>query len=340
MEEFVGWCRTEVSSGTCSFYEDKLKALVERFGDVPLADLTARDGVAYKEWLLREKEWTRGTTRKVGLGAITVNHHVRAAKRLLNWAKMSSRTYRLDNPFEELSLLPEKGRERLMTEEEFTALLEACTDGAIRGGAADCVELLTVLRYTTLRPGELRLLRWEYVEWPNHRIVFPLEVVKVRKRRVVTLVDRVEQVLSDRKERLARLGVASPYVFAGPAVVGGVMTAGASQEPVQANSLSQRFRRLTDRCVTRGTIQKTVRGERLVPYSNRHTSITRLVVAGAHPQVIQNEAGHASPTTTQRYVHLADEQVVQSVRQALEGVVPNKGDKGANTRQDSPDDSQ
>jgi site-specific recombinase XerD len=87
---------------------------------------------------------------------------------------------------------------------------------------------------------------------------------------------------------------------------------------VKGNTFSQRFRRLFLRCVEQGLIEKEKGGERLVLYSSRHTRITELVVQGLPMKVITDETGHKIPTTTQRYTHLADEFITETVRRAAE----------------------
>src|SRR5262249_13592307 len=152
-----------------------------------------------------------------GLGNTSVNHHIRAAKTLLEWACKPSRRQKYGlavNEWQEIGPLTEKPRERLITDEEFQYLLDHCTHGNGSGGGKDFSESLITLRHSTMRPGELRMLRWEYIQWDSNRIVFPPQVIKTRKRREVTLIDRVKKCLKTRKVRLEQArGKASGYVF-------------------------------------------------------------------------------------------------------------------------------
>jgi integrase len=141
-----------------------------------------------------------------GVGPATVNHHIRAAKTLLNWAAKASRRYIDLNPWQKIGYLTEKSRERLIIEVEFCNLLDQCSDGNVSGGAQEFRQQLIVLRHTTMRPGELLKLRWEYVQWDRHKIVFPADVIKAKSRRPLTMLPVVEQTLLSRKQWLEEPG--------------------------------------------------------------------------------------------------------------------------------------
>jgi integrase len=261
----------------------------------------------------------KGKTPMNGVGPTTVNHHIRAAKDLFGWASRPSRRQKYGiavNPWQEIKSLTEKPRERLITDEEFGHLLAQCKDGNVSGGAVDFRETLTVLRYTTMRPGELRKLQWDFIQWDKNRIVYPADMVKNRRRREVTMIDRVKDVLLARRERIEQKGgKAAGRVF--PAVgkdARGKRAAVAADRDQKANSLSQRFRRLVNLCVALGLIEKEKAGERIVCYLTRHTRITELFVEGLDHAVVMHDAGHVIPTTTERYKHLAGSHVAEQIR--------------------------
>jgi integrase len=315
-DAFMDVKKTETRKGTYDWYRDKLDAFYERFGTRALNSITYEEGLAYKDWLRQDNPWVKGKTPMKGLGNASVNHHVRAAKTLLEWACKPSRRDKYGmtiNPWEELKYLPEKPRERLITDEEFRHLLDHCTDGNVSGGAADFRDMLLVLRHSTLRPGELRLLRWDYVRWGQNVIVFPPEVIKIGRRREPTLTADAERVLLSRKERVGARGDAYVFPTAGEDA-SGRRTAGASGWHQKADSFSQRFRRLFNRCVKKGLIEQERAGERIVPYSTRHTRITELAGQGHSHADIMHDAGHVNPMTTERYKHLAGSDVAARIR--------------------------
>ncbi len=67
---------------------------------------------------------------------------------------------------------------------------------------------------------------------------------------------------------------------------------------------------------------------RFVPYSFRHTALTRWATAGMDPFSLQYLAGHKSIATTMRYIHLASKDAQDRLREVLAGwfrVVTNLG---------------
>jgi len=267
---------------------------------------------------MKEKEWKKGKTPMKGLGPCSVNHHLRAAKTFLNWCASPGRRYVSHNPWTAVKYLKEQGRERIVTGEEFRALLKHCTTCRYakrpqhrQAGCGFCRsddefrQILQVMRHTTMRPGELRQLEWDEVDLAAHRLVMMAKKIKTRSRRVITLLPEVEEILRGRLEACLRGGgKAQGLVF--PAMSG---------EEWDRVSFSQRFRRLRVRAVKAGDLQEVKKGEKLVLYSTRHTRITELFVEGNEQHVVMAESGHVVPATTERYKHLADDYVTNRVRQ-------------------------
>jgi integrase len=327
--DFLSMVKVETAEATYVGYRDVLDPWFERFGNRPVASITYEDGLAYKKFLTKEKKWLRGRQEMVGVGPARTNKCIRVAKTMLNWARHPLRNRRygiIVNPWETIKYLVEKPRERILTPQEFAALLDNCADGSISGGAEDFREQLIVLRYTGMRPGELRLLQWDYVQFDRHQIILPPEVVKVRKRRAITMLDAVEEVLRARK---ARLGAPAGYVFPLPGKgKNDKKTAGLSRSHQKSDGFSQRFHRLVKRCEALGLIKAVVVGERIVPYTTRHTRITEMVAQGVDKSIRMREAGHVNPATTERYTHLADELITETVRQLARKPVLRGADAG------------
>ena len=82
---------------------------------------------------MNEKEWKKGKVKMKGLGACTVNHHLRAAKTFLNWCAKPGHRHITYNPWSDIKYLKEHGRERLVTDEEFGVLLKALHNLPLRG---------------------------------------------------------------------------------------------------------------------------------------------------------------------------------------------------------------
>jgi integrase len=293
--EWLSGRRPEVTPDTFRGYGEKVKPLVNRLGARRLYELTEADGLSYKQWLMTEAPRARFKTAGRGLANQTVNHHVRVARQFLNWCTSPRRRYLPNNPWAEISYLPTKPRQRLVTPEEFGHLYEQAKP--------DVKDLLFVLYHTTFRPQEVRALRWDYIHWDRNRAIIPATETKAKRPRVVTLSDGVLAVLGERRERLSRRGL-KRYVF--PCRRG--------DKKLSKNGLVVKFRTVLDRCVRLGLVERERGGETLCSYSLRHSRATRLLLAGVNLQTVSLEMGHAQVATTARhYLHLTNDDVVNEV---------------------------
>jgi len=318
-EDYLNVKKAENEEATYLGYRDCLEPFFQKFASRLINSITYEEGIEYKNWLMNEKEWMKGKELMKGVGPARTNKCIRVVKTMFNWASKPSRRARYglaENTWQEIRVETEQPRERLITSEEFDHLLQQCSDGSVSGAKNDFFEQLMVIRYTTMRPQELRKLRWEYISFETNRIIFPAQHVKTKRRRETTMIDVVVATLRERKARLeSRWLKAVGYVFPRPEKVNGVMVAVEAGEKIQqGHSLSQRFRRLFDRCVEKGLIEKEKVGERICLYNSRHTRITELFVEGNEHHIVMHEAGHVTPQTTQRYKHLAGSFVGEQIR--------------------------
>ncbi len=317
-DEFLDMKKVETAPETFEWYRQKLDAFFKMFANRETRSLEYADGLAFKKSLMAK-----------GHANGYINAQLRAAKTLLNWIAKPSRRKKFlvsENPFEEIVYLKETPRQRLITDAEMTFLLNECRDGNVVGGAEDFREQVFTLRYSTMRPGELRHLKWEYINWDQNRIVYPPEVIKTRNRREITLIQQTKELLLARKQRLDEVRSHRPgpkqelsgYVFSKPGrdTNGQISALCPSGRLMKSRSLTNRWRRMFLRCVDKGLIQKEKEGETIVPYNTRHSRITELVLEGHPTAVVMAEAGHSTQVTTQRYTHLAGSVVAERVRAA------------------------
>lgn len=290
---------------TFTFYQRNLQQLITRIGGRRLRTVTQQDAVAYKRWRKSEAR-TKPTGRRkgqklgqvrtpTGLGPTSINHHLRSAKWLFNWCVLHEPPLLHRSPFRSLKLEQEQGRERVMTDEEFTALLGGCTSECQR-------DLLRVARQTAARLEALRRLTWAMIDWDTHCWVFKdhktATTQRQRKPRFVTMTQAVGSLLRDRRERLGN-PPRNSHVFTND-----------EGRPWDADDLSQWFRRLRARA---NIAEKD--GENLVLYSSRHTRLTELA-GDVNPHLLQKLAGHTSFATTLRYLHVPGEEVRDAVEEA------------------------
>ena len=288
---------------TFQCYRSKLQRLVDRLGSRKLRSLSKIDGSEYKRWL-KEVARTRPTGRRKGqktgktkpsrpLGTVSVNRHLTVAKMLLNWAVEGD--FLLKNPWKgkkKVRVDPEQGRERILTDEEFALLLKHCDD-------TDFQDVLRVLRLTAARPEDLCHLKWGMVAWELHCWVIPPymhktgNTQKTPQDRIIGMVPEVEEILRRRQQ-----GGTGEFVFTNTRKL-----------PWTSNSLGRRFRTLR---VKAGIVMKD--GENVVLYSNRHTRLTEL--AWEMPLLaLVKVGGWTTPAMASRYVHPADQAVIERLRE-------------------------
>ena len=322
-DDFMDFKATECPQGTYEVYQNHLKGFVEMFAHRLLKEMAVEDGIKYKQSMI-DAEYAN----------TTINQRLMCANTFFNWCSMPSRQriyLLMQNPWKEIKYLPSQGRERLVTDEEFNLIISTLNDRNVIGFARETSEMFHLLRYSTMRPGELRHLKWEYIDYAENRIVWPAEVVKIRRRREVTLLDDARDILKTRAARLAEIpgnDVTQGYVFQKPGrPKSGVRKRNADLQTGQiltSNALSGRWSVAITKCIKAKTIEKHKNGQPLVLYSFRHTRITNLFLEGHVLPVIMADAGHVVAQTTMRYTHLAQSQVAESIRKADK---KKKGDK-------------
>jgi integrase len=271
------------------FYHRSLQRLVEWYGDLELSRLRLAHGTQYMARL-----------QGLNLKNATVNRHVVSAKGALGFAVDNDLL--LKNPWKKLPKLPERARERTVTDEEFKKLLDACNGciafkGRLITSREENVQLmkdiLCILRFTALRPGELRNLRWHHIQWDSGLIVIPAAeqktgtTAKNPQERIAPMLVEGRDILLRRKEKYGH----QPLVF--PNVNGVVW---------KDSDFSRRFIKLRERA---GLDTPDHNGEKLVWYSLRHTRLTEAGIAEkwSYP-VLQRFGGHAPGSkVTARYIH-------------------------------------
>ncbi|HWG47479.1 MAG TPA: tyrosine-type recombinase/integrase [Gemmataceae bacterium] len=228
----------------------------------------------------------------------TVNHAIVALKRCWNWG-IENDYLPPKNPFVKLPLLHSEGRQRVITDEEFRALLRHNTDALFR-------QFLLMLRFTPARPGEIRKLTWTMLDWPNHRLVIlrhkSSRTQKTPKPRIIPIPVFIENMLRWLQKRHGD----QPYCFLNR-----------DGKPWTKDATVQRMESLR----RRAGIEPDENGEQLVLYHNRHTYITTAAGSeGISGPLLQQLAGHTDPRTTERYAHLANREIQRAGHRVAESL--------------------
>lgn len=297
--EFLKFKENTKKESTADFYHRCLRRFVTWYGHLELTKLKLSHATDFISRLRKEQ-----------LGNCWINHCVGAAKSVLHYAVDTELLAK--NPWKKAPKLAERERKRVVTDTEFAALLKAC-DGSIayRGkisreeNAQLMKDILHILRYTAMRPGELRHLRWHHLHLDDGFIMIPAHeqktgtTAKDPEDRYIPVLEEAKVILLRRKEQHGH----HARVF--PNAIGSEWS---------DDGFSRRFQRLREWAKVD---QPDHNGERLVWYSLRHT---RLNEAGTKEKWnlfnLQRFAGHTNPKMTKRYVHPGIEDLK---RDAIEG---------------------
>jgi integrase len=212
--------------------------------------------------------------KRANLSPSTVNCGLRTLRRALalayQWGKM-------DKPAKITMAKGEKRRERVLTQTEAVAYLEACVQ--------PWKDAATIMLGTGMRPGEVFALRWENILLNGSGGLLQITDGKSHAaKRMLPLVPTVFDALKARKD-----GQGSPaegWVFPAPTRSGHLESDGLAKDQ-HALALKNSGLKL----------------KKFEPYCLRHTALTNLGEAGCDAFTLARIAGHSSITVTQRYVH-------------------------------------
>lgn len=233
-------------------------------------------------------------------------HRQQAVRRLTAWATREAKILSVD-PLDNMRKIRQGHRRRVLSAAERVTLRRASCR-AFR-------DFLLALEETGARPQEIRSAKWENVRGHGGRpatrkdlsageafFFFPTGKATDRRRdatapRIIPVSIRLGRLLL----RLLRRKELPPGRF---------IFGDTRNMPWSTNAVRCQMRRLRRRC----QLDEDENGERVVCYSQRHTFATDAVAAGVKDFTLAELLGHASPTTTRRYVHLSPRDVCAAAR--------------------------
>lgn len=224
------------------------------------------------------------------------NAFVRVLKTCYRWACDEDVALLTRNPFRKLQAPPCGERTRVLDRKEMLCLHLAAGRRLRR--------LLFVLRRTIARPGEIRLLTWGKIIWDRRMIQWTTFKGKRRRRDGV----KVRTIPLD--EPTVRLLRNLYRQRGGPG----------PNEPVWLDRDGKQWSKNAVRCRMREARAKAGLDpegveERVVYYTLRHTSATNAVRAGVTGKRLSDIMGHAKSATTDKYLHLAGDDLVAGIDQ-------------------------
>lgn len=246
-----------------------------------------------RRYVVRDREVAVATRRK----------RYRHLKAFFRWAIREG--YIESSPLDEVT--PPKKEEKnpeYLTPDQLRRLLrcikadyemKAAGDRAQPGQVLWLLDLIRLAVNTGMRLGELTSLRWGAIDFREGFIEVlstPEEPTKSGSDRRVPMTDEAEEVLRRLEEERDGRGPGE-HVLKG--YKGG---------PLNGRYASSRFKHY---------VRKAELDERFSFHSLRHTCASWLVQRGVSLPVVQSILGHAEPSTTERYAHMAPDAMKQAI---------------------------
>lgn len=256
----------------------QLKVIEEYFGKRKLRQISNGDLRTFQAARLAAP--ARGGQRAIA----SVNRELALLRRMLNVAEAEGwilrSPFKLGKPL--ISLADERKRERILTREEETRLLEACT-----GRRSHLRSIIICALDTGMRQGELLKLRWRDVDLAEGYILIAAFNTKTMRERSVKMTIRMKLELEALYER---------SMEDSDALVFGI-----------SDNVKNGF----------DSVRRAAGLEDVRFHDLRHTAATRLVRSHMPLSEVGRILGHTQPNTTYRYVN-ADIETARRAAAALD----------------------
>jgi integrase len=225
--------------------------------------------------------------------AAPTRSRVQAIQRLFNWAQKCRPPKVINNEARYVDLPPLGERCRVLTERELQKLMDSSRR------YLQLTILFLLMSWT--RPQEGRLLLWTMLN--GDETAFTLSQFKGKQRRKDGVRVRTIPIIPELRPIVAELRERSKQHQSDYVLLNG------HGAPWTKNALVCAFRHLRERVGLKG-------GESIVPYTLRHTAGTRAAANGVRDWKLAILMGHASPRTTNKYVHLAGNDAIEAALEA------------------------
>ena len=221
-----------------------------------------------------------------GAADATVNRELSLLSTAINYAN-AEWDWGLPNPVKGRKLAEPEGRVRWLGHDEAAALVAAAQD-AVR--APFLADLITVALHTGCRRGELLGLEWPRVDLRRNVLLLEAAHTKGKRRRTVPLNETARAALLRRARFRSEHCPATPWVFS-------------FRDGRPGRDIRGAF---SAACIAAGITDFTF-------HDLRHTCAAWLVTDGAPLAEIRDLLGHSTILMTERYAHLAPENLRATV---------------------------
>jgi len=256
----------------------QFKPAQEYFGNRLVKSIKWSDIAAYRVTRLKTP-----TKDKKQRSIATVNRELNYLRRALQIAKQEG--WIKQNPFTQgdslISVADEKKRQRILSREEETLLLEGCT-----GRSSHLKPILVCALDTGMRQGEIFKLVWRDINWATR-------LINIRAFNTKTLTERQAAMTTRLYNELWVMWLKSKGVL--------------DSKVFGIDNCKKAF----------GTLRTNCGLQDLRFHDLRHTAATRMIEAGIPLQQVGRILGHTQANTTYRYVN-ANADTAKQVAQALD----------------------
>lgn len=224
--------------------------------------------------------------RETGVGGGTINRELGVLSAALNYARREWE-WDVPNPVSGRKLPVPEGRVRWLSPEEAVALIETAAGEPKAPHLADFIRLAL---HTGMRKSELLGLEWQRVDLHTNLIHLEGKHTKTGKRRSIPLNREAREALLNRTRFRAEHCPASPWVFC-------------QADGARIRSVKRSF----------ATACRRAGIEDFHIHDTRHTCAAWLVTTGVPLAEVRDLLGHSTIQMTERYAHLAPENVRTAV---------------------------
>ncbi len=287
--------KTEILQGRYSYKDEKDSMLFEDFAQMYMEEYSRLRKRSYKRDELSLKTlipFFKGRRlaqitphliekyqreRKERVSGATVNRELALVKNMFSVAMRWGKA--VTNPVKQVKFFHEEWKSpRILSEAEEERLLQ--------NTAPHLRPVIITALHTGMRKSELLSLKWDNVDFDKGIITLEASNTKSRKMRYI----KMNRTLTDVLLNVRINSVGTEYVFCNQ-----------RREPYCMGN-----RGGSVRTAFRGALRRA-RIEKFRFHDLRHTCATRLAQAGATPVAVQHLLGHQSLQTTQRYFHVTED---------------------------------
>lgn len=240
--------------------------------------------------LPKRKDETQRRSRQISPS--TINRELDLLSAAINYARIEWE-WEISNPTQGVSLPEPEGRLRYLSKDEYAGLLDAAKASKKARHLADFIRLAV---HTGMREQEMLGMAVDRVDLRENLLKLEGKDTKGKRRRYVPMNQEARQAVLNRLRYRAEHCPDSPWLFC-------------HKDGARIQSVQTSFERARE--------VAGIKGFRI--HDMRHTCASWLVMEGVSLYFVKELLGHASIETTERYAHLAPENLRQAVS-ALDGL--------------------